>query len=570
MRTTETLAHPGDGNALRDVEEGWGPGDAVLGRFRLERLLGAGGFGAVWRATDERLHRPVAVKVIARSVTAGARARREALAAARLNHPGIVALYEEGEDDRALYLVSELVEGRTLADLEADGALSDRAVVRLGAGLCEALSHAHLNGVIHRDVKPQNVLVPRRGSGSPAKLADFGVAHLMGDAPLTRTGDVLGTLAYMAPEQASGRRPGAPADLYALALVLYEALAGVNPVRAGTPAGTARRVGRPLPPLRRLRRDLPEGLCGALDRALRPRPAERGTLDDLRSALEAATQQVDDHGGLLPLAGPRPHAAPEIPARLVAGLAGGGLAAAALSLAGPTPPVPVALGAVGAGALVALLPRLGWLVCAVAVVAWVGGSLTGEAVLLAAALAAPPVLLARRGAWWSLPALAPLLALGSLAPAYCALAAQAPGPRARAALSAAGFWWLAIAEALLGRDLHLGRVVGAPAGARSAADAADVLWGVLSSGLVAGAVLWALAATLLPLLTARGGLLAATVGAAAWAAALVLATGALGRALEGAVALPDPRGTLAGAVAGAALAVASRALRDGPATARTP
>ena len=174
--------------------------------------------------------------------------------------------------------------GRTLGELMEEGALSDRDVLRVGVALCDALAHAHGRGVVHRDVKPGNVMVPDRphdGAGV-AKLTDFGVARIAGEDVLTRTGDVVGTLAYMAPEQAEGREAGAEADLYALALVLYEALAGVNPVRGRGAASTARRVGARLPALGRLRRDLPLDLCGAIDRAVLPRPEQRGTLADLR------------------------------------------------------------------------------------------------------------------------------------------------------------------------------------------------------------------------------------------------------------------------------------------------
>ena len=129
-------------------------------------------------------------------------------------------------------------------------------MLAIGRALCGALAHAHERGVVHRDVKPQNVLIPDapRSAAGVAKLADFGVAHLAGDEPLTRTGDVVGTLAYMAPEQAEGKRIDHRCDLYSLALVLYEALAGVNPVRAGSPAATAKRLGSVLPPLKRARK----------------------------------------------------------------------------------------------------------------------------------------------------------------------------------------------------------------------------------------------------------------------------------------------------------------------------
>src|SRR5215207_7107036 len=140
----------------------------TLGRYRLDRRLGAGAFGVVWLAWDEKLEREVAVKVIPRERGAGERVEREARAAARLNHPGIVAIYELASDEHDVYLVSELVRGRTLAELVHAGAIADRDVARIGIALCEALEHAHARGVIHRDVKPQNVMVlaePAAGAG---------------------------------------------------------------------------------------------------------------------------------------------------------------------------------------------------------------------------------------------------------------------------------------------------------------------------------------------------------------------------------------------------------------------
>ena len=217
----------------------------ALGRYRLGPRIGAGGFGTVYEARDERLGRAVAVKAIPSDGRADERAKREAHAVARLDHPGIVSVFDAGEEDGSRFLVSELVVGATLAQLESAGAVSDRDVLRIGLSLADALAHAHERGVIHRDVKPQNVMVPERPRSpyGAAKLTDFGVAHLAGDEPLTRTGDVVGTLAYMAPEQAAGEHVDERCDLYALGLVLYEALAGVNPIRAGSPAATLRRVG---------------------------------------------------------------------------------------------------------------------------------------------------------------------------------------------------------------------------------------------------------------------------------------------------------------------------------------
>lgn len=277
----------------------------VLDRYRLTKRLGSGAFGTVWSARDERLDRDVAVKVLPRERVIHARFEREARAAARLQHPAIVTLYEAAVDDDGAYLVSELVRGRTLDALLEQGKLSDREILEIGVSLCDALDHAHSQGVIHRDMKPSNVLVPGRSGGrrwgggrqfgDHAKLTDFGVAHVVGGATLTHTGDVVGTLAYMAPEQADGREAGPEADLYSLALVLYEALTGVNP------QADSRRGRRYLfvPPLRRQRRDLSRHLAAGIDQALRPRPHERGALLDLRATLMLCLDEVEDTPGVV-------------------------------------------------------------------------------------------------------------------------------------------------------------------------------------------------------------------------------------------------------------------------------
>jgi eukaryotic-like serine/threonine-protein kinase len=534
---------------------------AVMGRYRLGRRIGSGGFGTVYEARDERLDRAVAVKVIPAHGPAPERGRREALAAARLHHPGIVAVYDAGDGPDGRYLVSELVRGRTLDELERDGALSDRDVLRVGLALAEALAHAHQRGVIHRDVKPQNVIVPdeARDARSAAKLTDFGIAHLTDDEPLTRTGDIVGTLAYMAPEQAAGERVDERADLYSLALVLYEALAGVNPVRAGTPAATARLVGTAVPTLRSRRRDLPAELGDALDRALAVDPEARGELDDLADALAEALPEVGDEGGTIaphPLERRRP--VPRL-GRLAAGLGAGALTAVALAVAGdpPTwaddgggtdPPggaealVSPLTGAVVAAVLVALFPRAGWLVAAAAAIAALADPWPSAAALVALAVVVPPLLLRRRGLTWSLPAVAPALGLVDLAGAYPALAGRAPGALTRAVLGAAGLWWLLLAEPLVGQELLLG----APP-----REAGETLRELVSSGALLLAPVWAAAALVLPWLVAGRSLAVDVVLASAWAAALAAATGAVADR----AGLPEPRGLVAGAVLAGALAV---------------
>ena len=258
----------------------------------IERRIGSGGFGVVYEAWDGRLERSVAVKAIESRGDSRRRVLREAQAAARLNHPGIVTLYEMGEEDGNALLVTELVEGATLAELSAAGALSDREIGEIGADLCEALDHAHSRGVVHRDVKPQNVLV---GDEEPrARLMDFGVARLADSAALTAPGDVVGTLAYMSPEQAEGSATGAATDVYSLALVLYECWSGENPNRRATPAATARAIGARPRPLRRLRPELPRELSETIDACLQRRPARRPSLEELGTALEDSLELLAD------------------------------------------------------------------------------------------------------------------------------------------------------------------------------------------------------------------------------------------------------------------------------------
>ena len=392
-----------------------GVGDLVLERYRLIERLGAGGFGVVWRAHDELLDREVAVKRIplGRDQEDGERAGREAMACARLSHPSIVALYEACAQDEAFYLISELVHGDTLARHISGKQLPDRQALEIALAMTAALAHAHERGVIHRDIKPQNVLVPAEGTVA-AKLADFGGASLVGEDALTRTGDVLGTLAYMSPEQTEGREAGEEADLYSLALVLYEALAGTNPVRGPTPAATARRIGRPLPPLSASRPDLPDALLDAVDRALEAEPEDRGSLEDLRDGLHEALD------GAAPARPRRP------PPRDTAVMAHGPQRSEPAPLAGDEQSEHEE----GAARRLAL-PRTAWLACAGVAVGWqVLAGRPGVGLILLAALAPLLVLPRRRpgnrvGAGWVTCALAPALGAAGLAAAYPAAAGQA-------------------------------------------------------------------------------------------------------------------------------------------------
>jgi len=536
-----------------------------MGRYRLGARLGAGGFGTVYAARDERLERPVAVKVIPAGGTAE-RAQREARAVARLDHDAIVALFDAGEEDGCRYLVSELVQGRTLAQLEAAGELSDRDVLRIGLALADALDHAHERGVIHRDVKPQNVIVPDRASSrrGAAKLTDFGVAQLAGEAALTQAGDVVGTLAYMAPEQAAGRPVDERADLYALGLVLYEALARVNPVSGGSPSATARRIGAVLPALARHRGDLPAALCAAIDRAVLPDPDRRGELDDLFDALVDALPVVADEGGRIaphPLEGAIPVLPPAL-GRLVAPVTAGALVWAALTGLTPEPATAPPVAALAAASLVALLPRAGWLLAALATALLLAlGPVPrpGAALLLVALAAGPPLLLRGDGRAWSLPALAPALGLLGLAGAFPALAGRAPRWSSRIALGALGAWWVVLAEPLVSRALVFGPAPGTAA--RPSFDGApgivagDVIAPAAASGALLLAVVWGTGALMLPWFVRGRSMRLDVVGAATWAAGLAATTVALGAWLGDRVGQEAPHGLLAGAVASGGIAL---------------
>jgi hypothetical protein len=543
--------------------------EVVLDRYRLVRRLGGGGFGVVWLAHDLKLDRTVAVKRIpAPDADTAKRAQREGVAAARLSHPAIVALHEAGSDDENVFLVSEYVRGATFARLLEEGALSDRDVVEIGVALCDALAHAHKRGIIHRDVKPLNILVPDTvvDGGVPAKLTDFGVARIAGDDALTRTGDVVGTLAYMAPEQAEGAEVEEEADLYALGLCLYEGLSGVNPVRGRGAGATARRVGQRLPPLGRLRRDLPLDLCTALDVAVWPHPEERGTLAELRGALTGALEAVDDEPGTIaggplePLAGvggsgPAQHT--KLTQRALAAVLAAGLAGAALrwgaTAPGPgpqaAPPVAPLTGALAVALGVLLLPRLAWLAFATATTTWLF-TVDAERAWLVLAAALPVPLLLRRAApaTWSLSGAAPLLALGTVGGAFPALAAHAGSLPRRAIVGALGAWWLLLAEAALQRHLLLGAPTDAAQGGT------DAIVAIVTSPAIALLGVWAAAAAVLPYLV-RGRLLVADIVlATAWAAGVAAATqAALGAA---------PRGLIVGAIAAAVIAVIPRASPD--------
>ena len=258
-------------------------------RYQLIEKIGSGGFAHVYEASDLALERRVAVKIVPEGRDMSARVLREVQAAAALTHPNIVALYDWFGDGERSFIVWELVEGDSLDHLSKG--LNDADVVAVGAELLEALAFAHSQGIVHRDVKPQNVMLDHEGH---VKVMDFGIALLLDADTLTHDGDVVGTVAYMSPEQAAGRRVGTPSDVYSSGMMLYELLAGEHPLRGETPAATLANVAAArLPSLAELRPDLPDDLIDLIGDACAARPADRPTAAEfsevLREILESGS-----------------------------------------------------------------------------------------------------------------------------------------------------------------------------------------------------------------------------------------------------------------------------------------
>lgn len=272
-------------------------GQLLAGRYRVGPVLGDGGMAEVYDGFDVRLNRPVAIKVLRASVAADdsmrRRFEREARSAAGLSDPNVVGVYDSGEDDGIAYLVMERLPGPTLADRIAEGPLPPGEVVVIATDVLAALDAAHAIGLVHRDIKPGNILLTDTGR---AKVADFGIAKSVDAAPadptvadLTQVGMVIGTPAYLAPERVAGRPATTHTDLYAVGVVMYEALAGRKPVLGDSPAAVAEAARRSPPPdLATAAPGTPAWLVDVVDRALAPRvedryPTARAMLDDLRS-----------------------------------------------------------------------------------------------------------------------------------------------------------------------------------------------------------------------------------------------------------------------------------------------
>jgi eukaryotic-like serine/threonine-protein kinase len=272
--------------------------ELIAGRYVLGAQLGTGGMSTVRLAHDERLERDVAVKLLAEHLAQDeafvARFRREALAAARLVHPNVVQVFDFGLDERSgrHYIVMEYVPGQSGAEILRDrGHLGVDETVEIVSQACRGLDYAHRNGVVHRDVKPGNLL---RSREDVVKLADFGIAKAAEDSNITKVGSVLGTAAYLAPEQARGEEAGPSADLYALGVVTYQFLAGRLPYEATSLTELALKQQREPPPrLDALNRDVPPELADAVEAALALEPSGRyATALDMARALREGARGI--------------------------------------------------------------------------------------------------------------------------------------------------------------------------------------------------------------------------------------------------------------------------------------
>lgn len=279
----------------RQGEHDRSAGTVLADRYRVIRRLGTGGMASVYLAEDRRLGREVAVKRLhsGHPDEDAQRFAREARIGATLNHPSLVTVFDTVSEEESVLIVMEYVGGTDLGTMLESGPYEADEALRILQSVAEAIDHAHQQGVVHRDVKPSNVLIRDDGQ---VKLADLGIARALEDTAITRSGVVVGTLLYMAPEVLQGEEAGPQADVYSMALIAYEVLTGERARREGTvPEVTHRAIHEPPPDLRELRPDLPVAAAEVLRRALDPDPSGRpasasALVRDLREALQKSNR----------------------------------------------------------------------------------------------------------------------------------------------------------------------------------------------------------------------------------------------------------------------------------------
>jgi hypothetical protein len=499
--------------------------ELVLGRYRPLRPLGSGGSGSVWLARDEQNGLDVALKIVPREGKAASRAEREAEAAARLRHPCCQRAYGFGRDSQHVYIAYEYVPGRTFREALRSGELDDNSAIEACAQILEGLAHAHEHGIVHRDVKPSNVLLAE-GKDVSVRVLDFGLAQIQQAETLTAQGDVPGTLAYIAPERLAGKLTTEAADVWAVGLMLWEALAGRHPFWRSSLLETARAIESGAPLLETVRPDLPKPLLAAVDRALDLDPARRPSAAALAQSVRLAARKRrvrKGRGQTLAVPAVVPRLVPAVLAATVAGWCAWAL---------PFFPTgwPFGLAALAAAATV-VNARVGLAFALAVPILPLGNLALGVAalyVLAALALLAVMWREPERGLLFSLGGfLAPIAALG-LFP-LAALAVRSPVRRAvqaSAAVLVAG-----IVAGVRGAPLPFDGASAPDLGIAASGDPFTVLaaiWGALLSrpALAVETIVLAAVAVLLPLARSRGLWAIAGLGAGFLAAALLLAPAA--------------------------------------------
>jgi hypothetical protein len=483
----------------------------------------------VWLARDERSGLDVALKIIPREGKAGARAEREAKAASALRHARCLRAYSLGRDPSHVYIAYEYVPGRTLREAMRAGDLSDKDVIEVAAQMLEGLAHAHARGIVHRDVKPANVMLAD-SPGIDVRILDFGLALMQDEHTLTARGDVPGTLAYISPERLSGDAARPAADIWAVGVILWEALTGRHPFWDGSPMEVQNAILAGAPALEELRPDLPRQVHEVVASALLYNAAHRPAADSLAVQLRELVRKERRKRSGGPKAPAQPRLA-ELPSRAFPAV----LAATVAGWTAETLPFFPAGWSVGlaaaAGALTLARERIG-LVFTLAVPFFPLANVSLGLALTYAALAAAWVALAWRDPRTGLlfaagPLLAPFAALGLLP-----LAAQwARGPLRKAATVATGVLLAAVVAGIRGTQLPLG--LGSPplglgiVGSERPTAVAYAFWTALSNHptIAAEAIALGLAAAALPLVRRRGPWPIALFGAAMLAATLLPAPG---------------------------------------------
>ena len=473
-----------------------------LGRYRPVRPLGKGGSGSVWLAEDERTGRHVAVKVVPREGKTGNRARREAQALQKLDHPRCQRAYACGRDGENVYIAYEYVPGRTFREALRGGEIDDAKALEAAAQVLEALAHAHGKGIVHRDVKPANVLLADAPRIS-VRLLDFGLARLEDSETLTSAGDVPGTLAYIAPERLHGEAATPAGDVWSVGVLLYEALAGRHPFWRSTLAETADAIADGAQPLATLRPDLPKPLLAAITRALDVEPERRPRAGRFARMLRASARERTSAAATLGLLERR-----LIPSALAGAFAG---SAAALVPFYPANGAPV-LGVLAA-ALTFLTPRAGVAFALAVPILPLGNVALALAVLYAALALAWLVLHTRE------PERAVLVALGPLLGPLAALGLLPLLLRnGRSTIMRALDAGVAVVLATAVASLQHGPVAHGIPGSRDPLAAATALARALPHPTLAFALMLAAAAAVLPLAERRG-----RWGLALWGGGLLLA-----------------------------------------------